>query len=76
MAYIRDSWSGSPRGAMHAAVAATPALAFQMVTASPGVCCAVNASGIASETKTIAFVINVNFLDFMEASSVEAGGSL
>src|SRR6266849_1681881 len=35
IAYIRDSWSGLSRGAMHAAVAATPAFAFQTVTASP-----------------------------------------
>jgi hypothetical protein len=38
------------------------------------VCCAVNWSGIANATKTIVVVINVNFLDFMVASSVEAGG--
>jgi hypothetical protein len=54
---------------MHAAVAATLAFAFQAVTASLGVCCAVKGRGIASETKTIAFVTNVNFLDFMAASS-------
>jgi hypothetical protein len=55
------------RGYAHAAVAATAAFAFQAVTASLGVCCAVKARGIASETKTIAFVIDVNFLDFMAA---------
>src|SRR5215469_2214967 len=35
IAYMRDSWNGSSRGAMHAFVAATPACAFQAVTASP-----------------------------------------
>src|SRR5215469_9805640 len=35
IAYIRDSWNGSSRGAMHAFVAATPACAFQAVMASP-----------------------------------------
>src|SRR5580704_2158651 len=35
IAYIRDSWNGSSRGAMHAFVAATPACAFQALTASP-----------------------------------------
>src|SRR5215467_11793449 len=35
IAYIRDSWNGSSRGAMHALVAATPACAFQAVMASP-----------------------------------------
>src|SRR4029450_11260108 len=32
---MRDSWNGSPPGEMQAAVAATPAFAFQTVTASP-----------------------------------------
>ena len=37
MAYIRDSWSGSSPGEMHAAIAALPAFAFQALTASePG----------------------------------------
>ena len=36
MAYIRDSWNGSAEGAMHAAVAATPAFAFHTVTALLG----------------------------------------
>src|SRR4051812_18028871 len=35
MAYIRDSCKGLSRGAMHAFVAATPAFAFQAMTASP-----------------------------------------
>src|SRR5215472_2462929 len=35
IAYIRDSWNGSSRGAIHAFVAATPACAFQALTASP-----------------------------------------
>ena len=30
-----DTWNGSSRGAMHAFVAATPACAFQTMTASP-----------------------------------------
>jgi hypothetical protein len=34
IAYIRDSWSGLSRGAIQAAVAASPAFAFQSVTAS------------------------------------------
>ena len=50
---------------MQAAVAATPAFAFQTVTAS---LCAVNGSGNASATKNIVFVMRVNFLDFMVAS--------
>jgi hypothetical protein len=35
IAYIRDSWNGSPSGEMHAFVAAAPAFAFQRMTASP-----------------------------------------
>src|SRR5262245_13326022 len=34
IAYIRDSWSGSPSGDIQAAWAASPAFAFQSVTAS------------------------------------------
>ena len=32
IAYMRDSWSGLSRGAMQAAVAASPAFAFQSMT--------------------------------------------
>src|ERR1700758_1771730 len=53
---MRDSWSGSPRGAMQAAVAATPAFAFQTVTASP------TARGASA---TISAVMQVNFVDFI-----------
>ena len=37
------------------------------------VCCAVTESGTANATKNIVFVMHVNFLEFMAASSNAAG---